>query len=69
MVDLNPHMDDLDENIYDRALVTRYRLYTSRIKNFKVKDEFDSFVENTLNILADITLTKTRRQSLGIVPY
>ena len=52
MVDLNLRIDELDENIYDLALVTRYRLYTSRIKNFKVKDEFDAFMEDTLNILA-----------------
>ena len=42
MVDLNLRMDELDENIYDRTFVTRYRLNTSRIKIFKFKDEFDA---------------------------
>ena len=58
MVDRHPHLDELDKDIYDLALISRYRKYTSRIDSFRVKDEFYPFVVGALNILPEITPTK-----------
>ena len=55
MVDRSIRVEQLDEDIYDPALVSRYKKYTSRIKNFKARDEFDTFVVGALNILAEAT--------------
>ena len=58
MVGRSIRVEKLDEDIYDPALVIRYQKHTSRIKNFKVRDEFDTFVVGALNIQAEVTPTK-----------
>ena len=58
MIDHNTPLEELDESIYDRALISRYRKYTVRVRKFKLKDELDTFVINALNILAEIMPTR-----------
>ena len=50
--------EDLNQDIYDSVVVARYRTFTSRIANFKLKDSFDYFVYNALSSISDIIHTK-----------
>ena len=52
--------EELNQEIYDSAVVTRYRRFTSRIANFKLKDSFDYFVHNALSAIADTIPTKAK---------
>ena len=51
MVNPSTNTDELDVNTYERALVIRYRKYTCRARNLKVKDKFDTFVVRAMNKL------------------
>ena len=55
--------EDLNQEIYDSAVVARYRRSTSRIKYFTVNASFDQFVFNAVLIIADIIPTKANMYS------
>ena len=52
--------EDLNQEIYESAVVSRYSRSTSRIQNFKVKDSFHQFVFNAVSEIADIIPTKSK---------
>ena len=52
--------EDLNQEIHDSAIVARYRQFTWRNVNFKLKDSFDNFLHNALSAIADIIPTKAK---------
>ena len=52
--------EDLNQELYYRAVVTHYRRFASRINKLKLKDSFDQFVFNVLSAIADIIPTKSK---------
>ena len=52
--------EDLNQEIYDSAVVARYCRSASRIKNFKLNDSFEQFVFNAVSAIAHIIPTKAK---------